>query len=345
MRFNGDSRFTNIRFLLPCLVLSGCMQSMPVVNSGQPDWISGDSPSYPNVQYVVASGSASNAEQAKDRALANLSKVFELHIRDSSTTRPNVQVVKQNGAESVSKSQSRAQNVNIQTNKIIDGVRIAQQWQSPDLSHYALAVLDRHQAGNNIRGEITRLDEQAGFELNSVATKKNILQKVAVYQRVLTLQDQRDALQKTLKVIDLSGQGVESKWNRAELRADLEASLTALNMKPEILHDDVGGLDKVLRGAMSKSGFPETTGTETGHALSAGLVVQPPIVSQGWHWLRGTLTLRLSSAGGQVLGNKTWPLKVSASSKAELNQRMIASVEKKLNHGLRAALMDFATIE
>lgn len=345
MRFNCDSRYLNIRFLLPGLVLSGCMQSAPVVNAGQPDWISGESPSYPNVQYVVASGSASSPEQAKDRALANLSKVFELHIRESSTTRQNIQVVKQNGAESISKSQSLAQNVNIQTNKIIDGARIAQQWQSPDLSHYALAVLDRRQAGNNIRGEIARLDEQAGFELNSVETKQNPLQKVAVYQRVLASQDQRDALQKTLKVIDLSGQGVESKWNRAELRAHLEASLSALNMKPEILHDAVGGLDKVLRGAMSKSGFPEATGTGNGYALSAGLKVQSPIVSQGWHWLRGTLTLRLSSAEGQVLGNKTWPLKVSAASQRELNQRMIASVEKQLNHELRAVLMEFATVK
>jgi len=114
----------------------------------------------------------------------------------------------------------------------------------------------------------------------SVDSKQSPLQEVAVYQRVLASQDKRDALQKTLKVIDLSGQGAESKWNRADLRARLEASLSALNMRPEILQDAVGGLDKLLKGAMSKSGFPESSATVNSYTLLAGLEVQSPIKKQ-----------------------------------------------------------------
>lgn len=194
-------------FILSCLFLMGCMKTASVVNANQPNWVNGESSKYPNSMYVVATGSASDTERAKDRALANLTRVFELRIRESSTTRQDVQVVNQNGSESVNKSQRIMQNVNIQTNKIIDGARVAEQWQSPDLTHYALAVLDRHQAGNNIRQEIARIDKEADFELSTVASKKNPLHQVAVYQRVLASQDQRDALQKTLKVIDLSGKG------------------------------------------------------------------------------------------------------------------------------------------
>ena len=345
MRFSLANQCLGKQVLLSCLLLTGCMQSASVVNANQPHWVNGESSKYPNSQYVVASGSASNAERAKDRALANLTKVFELRIRESSTTRQDVQVVNQNGSESVNKSQRIMQNVNIQTNKIIDGARVADQWKSPDLTHYALAVLDRHQAGNNIRGEISRLDKEADFELGSVEAKQSPLQKVAVYQRVLASQDKRDALQKTLKVIDLSGQGAESKWNRAELRARLEASLSALNMRPEILHDAVGGLDKLLKGAMSKSGFPESSTTVNSYILLAGLEVQSPIKKQDWHWLRGTLTLRLTSPEGRVLGNKTWSLKASASSKGQLNQRMMSSVEKKLNQELKSTIMGFSAIE
>jgi hypothetical protein len=321
------------------------MQSVPAVNANQPDWVNGEPSSYPNSQYVVASGSASNTEQAKDRALANLTKVFELHIRESSTTRQDVQLATRNGSETVDKSQRVSQNINIQTNKIIDGARVAEQWKSPDLTYYALAVLDRHQAGNNIREEMSRIDKEIDFELGSVEAKPGLLQKVAVYQRVLASQEKREALQKTLKVIDLSGQGAKSKWNSAELRAQMEVSLSALNMKPEILKDSVGGLDKLLKGAMSKSGFPESSMVSNGYTLAAGLEVQSPILNQDWYWLRGTLTLRLTTNDGSVQGNKTWPLKVSAVSKGELNQRMMALVGRTLNQELKTTVIDFATIK
>ena len=345
MQFIFGDQSLKTRLLLSCLLLTGCMQSAPVVNANQPDWVNGEPLSYPNSQYVVASGSASDMERAKDRALANLSKVFELHIRESSTTRQDTHVAINNGSESVDKSQHVNQNINIQTNKIIDGARVAEQWKSADLTFYALAVLDRHQAGNNIRGEMSRLDKETDFELSSVETKSNPLQKISAYQRVLTSQDKRSALQKTLKVIDLSGQGAKPKWNRAELSSQMEASLSALNMKPEVVQDAVGGLDKLLKGAMSKSGFPESSGTSNNYVLAAGLDIQSPVKNQGWYWLRGTLMLRLTSAESNVLGNKTWPLKVSASSEQPLNQRMMASVEKILNQELKATLLGFASIE
>lgn len=331
-------------FILSCLFLMGCMKTALVVNADQPDWINGESSKYPNSAYVAASGSASDAERAKDRALANLTKVFELRIRESSTTRQDIHVGNHNGVESIDKSQRLTQNVNIETDKIIDGARVAEQWKSADLTHYALAVLDRRQAGNNILEAISKLDEQTDFELGSVKTKQNPLQKVAAYQRVLASQDQRNALQKTLKVIDLSGQGSESKWNRAELRAQMEASLSELKMRPEMIKDPTGGLDKLLKGAMAKSGFPESSSVQ-GYTLSAGLDLQSPTERQDWYWLRGKLTLRLTAADGKVQGNKTWPLKVSATDKQQLNQRMLAKVEKILNQELKATVMGFSAIE
>lgn len=331
--------------IIPCFLLTGCLQSTALVSADQPDWVAGEALSYPNAQYVVATGSASNAEQAKKRALANLTRVFELQIRESSTTSQEVKSFKQDGTETVSASQSLSQQINIQTNKIINGARVAEQWRSSeDLTHHALAVLDRRQAGNNIRGEIDRLDKETDFELKSVEAKKNPLLKVAAYQRVLVLQEERDTLQKMLKVIDLSGRGSESKLNRAELRERLEKSLSTLNMSPAVISDATGGLDKILKGAMAHAGFPEATGSR-GYVLSAGLDTQPPVNSQGWYWLRGTLTLRLASADGRVQGNKTWPLKVSATNMEQLDDRMKSAVEKKLNQELKPTILGFATTE
>jgi hypothetical protein len=336
------SKFFYRQIFISCLFLTGCLPAI-TVSADQPDWINSEAASYPNSKYVVANGSASSVELAKDRALANLTKVFELRIRESSTTRQEVQSVKRGGNETVQTSQSLSQSINIHTDKIIDGARIVEQWQHPgDLTYYALAVLDRRQAGNNIRGEIDRLDKETAFELNNVEAKHSPLQKVAAYQRVLSLHDERSTLQKTLKVIDLSGRGSESKWNRAELRDKLESSLNALKMRPNVLQDAVGGLDKLLKGAMAQAGFPEAAAGSGSYTLSSGLEIQSPINNEGWYWLRGTLTLRLTSVDGKVQGNKTWPLKVSASRQQQLNQRMQSAVEKTLNQELKATVLGFA---
>lgn len=343
MSLSLHNRLLRITAALCVLFLTACMQSTPARNQAQPDWINGEALLYPNSHYVVASGSASSAELARDRALANLTKVFELHIRESSITRQEVQSLKQDGNEIVSSTQSLSQQINISTSKIIDGARVAEQWHNPlDLTYHAFAVLDRQQAGNNIRGEIDRLDKETGFELQQAGNKPDPLQKVAAYQRVLDLQDQRDSLQKTLKVIDLSGRGAESQWNRAELRQRLEKSINQLSMRAEILQDPLGGLDKLLRGAMAHAGFVEAA--TPGYTLSAGLSTQPPVYDQGWHWLRATLTLRLKSADGRVQGNKTWPLKVSATSQTQLNERMKTAIEKKLKQELKATLLGFAAM-
>jgi hypothetical protein len=170
----------------------------------------------------------------------------------------------------------------------------------------------------------------------------NPLQKVATYQRVLNLQNERQALQKTLKIIDLTGRGSAPKWNQAELRKRLENSLDALSMRPAVISDAVGGLDKVLSGAMAKAGFSGGSHAN-GYTLAVGLTTQAPTRQEGWHWLRGTLTLRLSSADGKVQGNIIWPLKVSATNQSQLKTRMKAAVDKKLKQELKATVLGFAT--
>lgn len=343
--YNRSYRYQNIKLLLITLLLTGCLPAI-TVSADQPDWVNSESSSYPNSKYVVATGSAPSAELAKDRALANLTKVFELRIRESSVTRQDVLSSRKDGKETVESSQSLSQNINIDTDKIIDGARVAEQWRNPDdLTFYALAVLDRHQAGNNIRSEIRRLDEDTDYELTHVTSKNDPLLKVAAYQRVLSLQDERDNLQKTLKVIDLSGRGSVSQWNRAELEDRLESSLLALKMKSNILQDTVGGLDKLLKGAMARAGFPESSMQAGAYQLSSGLETQSPIKSDGWYWLRGTLTLRLVSPNGDIRGNKTWPMKVSASNQQQLKVRMLSAVENKLNQELGPTILSFATSE
>ncbi len=338
--------FTSLRLhratALAALLLAGCMQSAPTISTDRPDWLQGEPSQYPNTQYLSATGSAGDAERAGERALANLARIFELRIRESSTSVQEVQSRKQAGEETVSTSQRLQRQIQIDTDKIIQGARIAAQWfDRSEATHYALAVLNRRQAGNNLRGEIERLDADTRRQLDKLAGATAI-EQVSRLSAALDLQQQRDALQQTLKIIDRSGQGLPAQWSRPELQDRLQQALRAMRIALAVKQDDVGELAELVSGAMGKAGMPANN-RNYAYILTASLQTQPAFQNQGWYWLRGNLSLQLSDATGKVLGARSWPLKVSSVQEALLQPRMRNKVEKILNNELQSAILGFAS--
>ncbi len=328
--------------LMSALLITACMQSTSVLStSDSPDWVQGEPDMYPNFKYLSATGSASKAEQAKARALSNLAKIFEVQIREVSTTTSDVQTNEEDNIETVQKSNRIASSVNLKTDKMVRGARIAEQWQSSaDLTYHALAVLDRSKAGNNIRGEMDRLDEETQFSLNQQKSRNDPLLKIADLYKANTLQNDRQALQKTLKIIDVNGKGKPAKWNAAELGEQMQQALRALPLQTTVKRDDIGGLNNIVQGAAAKAGFDVAS---SGYQLASSLNAQSPIKKDDWYWLRSTLKIELLAKDGvTVIGYQSWPLKVSAGSQAQLNARMLKAVDKKLKDELLNSVLEFA---
>src|ERR1019366_645792 len=63
-------------FTLMLSLLLGCASRQPA----QPDWIAGDSANYKSSQYLIGRGQAATQEEAKDRARADLSKIFQVAV-------------------------------------------------------------------------------------------------------------------------------------------------------------------------------------------------------------------------------------------------------------------------
>ncbi len=309
----------------------------------KPDWIEGDAGFYPNNQYLVASGSASSAELAKDRALANLVKIFELHIRENTTTQSDTKVNVKDGQESYTKQHRLAQQINVRTDKVVQGARIAETWLDKSvLTYHALAVLDRKQAGNNIRSEMKRLDDETQVELDRSRGQNDSLMAMAAMNKAVGLQQERETLQRTLKVIDLSGQGSPSQWNMADLRGKLEASLQSLHISTAVDEDPIGRLEQAMKSAMGNAGFPAATNASH-FTLVGSLDVQDLGMREGWYWLRGKLSVKLIDGSGKIRGREQWPLKVSALQRNDAESRLMSQVSKKLNQELKPAIISFAT--
>ncbi len=332
----------SFKILLISQLITACAQSTAMMGTGGgPQWVSSEPAMYPDVQYLSATGSASKPEQAKARALSNLAKIFEVQIREVSSTSQDTKSRRQKGVETVESSTRIASSINLKTDKMVQGARIAEQWQnSADLSYHALAVLDRTQAGNNIRSEINRLDEETQYALTQQKKRSDVLLKISDLHKANSLQQNRQALQKTLKIIDLRGKGAPSPWNLAQLSEQLQQALRSLPMQTKVKTGNVAGLNNVLQGAASKAGF-NVAGS--GYQLSASLEAQAPINQGGWYWLRATLKIELLAQDGiTIVGYQSWPLKVSASSPSQLNARMLKEVDKKLNQELLNSVLAFA---
>ncbi len=309
----------------------------------KPDWVEGDAGFYPNHQYMTATGSASNAELAKNRALGNLSKIFETHIKESSTTKSDTNVLVQDGSESYSKKHHIAQQIQVRTDNIIHGARIAETWKDSTLfTYHSLAVLDRAQAGNNIKTEMLRIDGETEVMLNRSQSQSDVLFSLSALDKALALQYERQTLQNMLKVIDTRGKGSPSKWSIADLNGKLESKLQSLEIGTAIDNDPVGKLNQFLKSAMGNAGFPAGNGSSA-FTLVANLEVQDLGFRQGWYWLRGKLSIKLVEANGRIRGRKQWPLKVSALQHNDAESRLMTQVSKTLNAELKPAVLEFST--
>ncbi|RKZ60926.1 MAG: hypothetical protein DRQ44_12260 [Gammaproteobacteria bacterium] len=310
--------------------------------SDAPEWVRSEPDMYPNFKYLSATGSASKAEQAKARALSNLAKIFEVKIREVSTTSQDTKSSKRDGVETVESSARIASTVNLKTDKMVQGARIAEQWQSSvDLTYHALAVLDRTQAGNNIRSEMNRLDEETQHALDQQKSRSDPLLKISDLHKANALQQDRQTLQKTLKIIDVKGKGAKALWSIADLNEQLQRALRSLPLQTAVKSDDIGGLNNILQGAAAAAGF--NVGS-SGYQLAASLETQTPIDQGDWHWLRATLKIELIAKDGvTVIGYQSWPLKVSAGDPSQLEARMMKEADKKLKQELLNSVLEFAT--
>ena len=314
-------------------------------SADSPQWLRGEAELYPNVKYLTATGSASKPEQAKARALSNLAKIFEVQIREVSTTLRDTQTSQRDGIESVQKKQRIASSVNLKTDRMVQGARIAEQWQSSaDLSYHALAVLDRSQAANNIRGEMDRLDKETGFSLQQHDSRTDPLLRISDLHTANTLQQDRLTLQQTLKIIDVHGKGDPASWSLAELDERLQRELRSLPVRAVIKSDDIGGLQNILQGAAAEAGFNVSAAGSDAYQLAASIDSQSPMFRDDWHWLRATLKLELIAQDGTtVIGYKSWPLKVSAGSASQLDARMMKAADMKLKAELLNSILEFAS--
>ena len=334
------STFAFFAFMLSLLI--GCASQPPAA----PDWIDGDSAKYNSAQHLIGHGQASTQEEAKDRARADLSKIFQVAVVSESEdvqkfkTEPAGQGKYQGQYEG-----QASRSITTRTEQIIRGIQIPELWQDPvTKTHHALAVLPRLQAAASLRQQISQLDEATGNHVEQSRKNTDLFLKIAAASLAMESQQERESLQKSLQVVDITGRAAESQWNSAKLKNDLDGLLKRVKIASKVAADSTPGFAEVVSGALAKSGFMIETGQNPDFVLQARMDLTDLGFQDGWYWQRGVLEVTLTeTAANRVRGTKRWNVKSNAPDKDSAAKRAMNQADSVLKQELRAAIIDMAT--
>ncbi len=324
-------------YALTLSLLAGCA-TQPAI----PDWVSGDSAQYNSAQYLVGRGQATTQEEAKDRARADVSKVFQVAVVASSE---DVQRSKTGATGAQQYEEQASRHISTRTEQIISGIQIAELWKDPTSgSYHVLAILPRLQTASSLRQQIAELDEATRHYIEQSRKEDDLFMKIADASHALEAQQERELLQKNLQVVDVTGRGVEAQWNSAKLRSDLGDLLKRVSISPRVSADSPTGLEEMVAGALAQSGFVLDTGGNPQFVVQAGLNLTDLGLQDGWYWLRGTLEITLSETGNdRVRGTRRWSIKGNGLDKASATRRAMDQANAILRQELGLAIITMAT--
>ena len=336
--------FRKLIIFLGVVSLAAC-SGTPSKPADQPDWINGRSTHYTPELYLTGRGQSKQADDAKDRARADLAKTFEVYIKENQKDIQAYSAVKEDDKPQQTHAQLEVtRTILTSTEQIVRGIQIGDVWRDAVTGEYhVLAILPRAQASAALRQEIGRLDESTRINIEAAANSDDPLVKIGKAHRALNAQIERLAFQRSLTVVDRSGEGVRTTWNIASLQNDFEKLLNRTHVRPVITNDDSGQVKDIIAGAIAAAGFVADDSASTDFILDTALSLEDlGQKSDGWWWSQGALEIKLLDKNGKTRGNKRWPIKISAQQKAVVAQRAKDEVAKILNKDLRATLLGFA---
>jgi len=332
------------------LAFSGC-----ATKSAQPDWVIGESDQYRHADFLLGRGQASAQEEAKDRARADIAKVFQVAVTVASedvqrfkTHAANDQMANDVAKEKDSLGQYENQysrRITTRTEQVVRGIQIAELWQDPATHNYhVLAILPRLQAANSLRQEIGELDEITRRHIGHAQNHTDLFLKIASASLALASQQARETVQKSLQVVDRTGQGVATTLSSAQLQANLSELVQRVKLAPSIAADAPQGLAEIVAGALAHAGYLLENQKQAEFIVQVQLNLTDLGLQEGWYWQRGNLEITLTeAASGRVRGTQRWLIKSSAPDKSGAAKRAMNQVDTVLKQEMGAAIITMAT--
>ena len=312
-----DKKLPGICLIL--LLISGC-SSQPE----RPQWVNQPHDQYPDGMYLSAVGSADNQQVAGDRARANIAKVFEVSVQESSQDFSSATAVTTQGQQTTENKQSIVREINLETDKVLQGAKLVEYWQSEQGRYYALAVLAKQPAANGFTQAILRSDREVIDLLEYARVKaNNPLVALKALERAKAVQIKRDENNRSLMIVN-EGQGVKGNVDSAFIDKLTRDALASLQIQVDAESESIKA---EMQQALSKLGVQIVE--QSNLMFYGSLDLAPVSFKQGWYWQRGSYELVFKD-GDTVLTKRRYPVKISAQESAMVEQRLRDELNQNL---------------
>ena len=204
-----------------CLASLGLLSMVGTAVAAPPSWVEGRDGRYSRDKYVVGVGKGPNRDSADLDARAEVARVFESNVSSvMADFQASASKVNSSGKGVSVEVQQVAQFTAVTAKKTLSGVELVQRAQDNG-TFYALAVLDRKQCINSLKGQISALDGKIRSHVNR-AEGADKLKRFKHYGKAIDLMDDRQGLNAMLRVCDRSGRGIKPPVSMEELVSNFD---------------------------------------------------------------------------------------------------------------------------
>jgi hypothetical protein len=290
----------------------------------RPVWIDKPDSRYSEDTHLAAVGSADEQEVAGDRALANLAKIFEVAVQESTIDFSSAQVGSVDGEQTVENAQEVTRTVSTEARKVLEGSKVAEYWESEEGRVYALAILEKAPAASRFRQIILAQDREIDSLVGYASSAAdNPVVALNSLQKARAIRLERDRNNQNLMILT-DGQGVKGRYDLAALDELIRNGLASLQVSVDAADTTVRA---ELQQALAVLGIAVV---ESSNLVLVGSTDLAPVEEkQGWFWQRGSYELSFAD-GPNTLAKNRWPIKVSSTDRGLLDQRVRDEINRSL---------------
>jgi hypothetical protein len=301
--------------LLMILLITACSSTA----NQAPLWINQPKEIYSESEYLSAVGEGRNNEQAKQVALANLSRIFSVSIAEEQIDKSTF------SSESGKTNTEVSRYISAKADQELKGATIKETFQSEQGQFYALAVLKKMPTARAFRDSINQLDQAVAGNLSYAKnTAPNFFEALQALEQAHIQQQQRENDNRNLLIV--APTGIASSITSNDIEQLIKKSLSSLSFK-------IDSNDKFMQQQLSASAANlGVTVTNNSSMTLYGKVDKQPVYSQGgWFWLRGNIHINVKD-GDNTTQQMIFPYKVSAQQEAMLTSRIEDHIAKNLDN-------------
>lgn len=290
---------------LAVFMMAGCggSKSSSVRPDAQASSSGGATGEYPESQFMTATGTGQSEPEAKNQALAEMSRIFESKVRSQSMDRMR-SVLSASGAEGF--EQSIENIVRVESNVEFKGLEVPKVWKEGS-TYKALAVLEKSKAYEEWKRRMSEIDAEADGQYRAAETSPSMLGKYRALNTISTLWVKRELYSSRINVLGMSAPSAPFEIGAVlreipQMRPKMPVYIDIESEYSDLVRDTVGQ-------ALGKAGFVITLEEKEAAVIIDGLVNVEALDipnQQNWKYARASASVSVIDAGtGQSVAEVT----------------------------------------